>query len=368
MRWILVALIAVHGLIHLIGFTKAFGLAEVAQLTTPISRGMGLLWLGAGLAQLTAAGLYVAAPKIWWAVGLAAVVLSQIVIVTSWSDAKFGTLVNVIVLLAAIYGFASKGPTSFHAEYQRDVQARAEGDVDLPLVTPDDLVELPEPVRCYLKQVGVVGQPHVHHFKAEWDGRIRGAPDEPWMEFTAQQVNFVDEPARFFLMDATRGGLPVDVLHAFRNGSAGMRVKLLSLIPMVDTSGPEMTRAETVTLLNDIALMSPAALLHPQMEWSPLAEHSARVRYTVGKNTVQADLFFNDACELVNFVSDDRLAAKPDGSGMVAWRWSTPMSDPAQFGPQRLASRGEARWHAPDGEYAYMEATLTSIEVNGPVP
>ena len=41
MRWIVAVLLAVHGLIHLMGFAKAFGYAELPQLTQPVwvSRG-----------------------------------------------------------------------------------------------------------------------------------------------------------------------------------------------------------------------------------------------------------------------------------------------------------------------------------------
>src|SRR5229473_2026019 len=45
MRWIPIALLGVHGLIHLMGFAKAFGYADLPQLTQPISRAWGVVWL-----------------------------------------------------------------------------------------------------------------------------------------------------------------------------------------------------------------------------------------------------------------------------------------------------------------------------------
>lgn len=367
MRWILVIILVIHGVIHWMGFAKAFGLADLPQLTATLSRGVGVLWLGAGLAHLATAALFVAAPRVWWVAAFVAVVLSQIAIFTAWGDARFGTIANVVVLLAAVYGMASSGPWSFRAEYESAVQSRVDNTLESERVTAEDLRGLPEPVRCFVEKSGALGQPRAHHFSARWKGRIRGGPDEQWMEFTAEQVNFVDEPARFFLMDATRGGLPVDVLHVFANKEASMRVKLLSLFPMVDQRGPQMTRAETVTLLNDMALMAPAALLDPAVEWEAVDERSARARYTVGDNTVDATFVFNESCELVDFVSDDRLAATPDGD-MVARRWSTPMEGHRGFGPYHLPAAGKAIWHAPEGEYAYLEAELFDIEVNGEVP
>jgi hypothetical protein len=257
MRWLFFALIVGHGLVHAMGYAKAFGLAELPQLTVPISRGLDLLWLTAGLAHLIAGALFIGAPRIWWAVGLGAVVLSQLVIISAWDDAKFGTLVNLVLLAGVVYGFASQGPLSFRAEYARDVGERTLDRVTPALVAESDLAPLPEAVQRYLRVVGAVGQPKVHSVRAAWEGRIRSGPDDPWMSFTAEQHNFLDEPSRFFLMHARRSGLPVDVYHAFQAGSASMRVRLLSMLPVARASGPEFTRAETVTLFNDLVLLAP---------------------------------------------------------------------------------------------------------------
>lgn len=184
------------------------------------------------------------------------------------------------------------------------------------------------------------------------------------MEFTAEQHNFLDEPSRFFLMDARRAGLPVDVLHVFQGDSATMRVRLLSVFQIVENAGPEMDQAETVTLFNDLCLFAPSALVDPSIRWEELDESSARAWYTVGDRTISAVLHFNEVGELVDFVSDDRLAASPDGKTFTPLRWSTPVSGYRDFGGRRVFSRGEGWWHPPEGAYAYIELELVELEVN----
>jgi hypothetical protein len=49
MKWLLVAFVALHGLIHFMGPAKALGLAELPQLTQPISRTAAAGWALAGL-------------------------------------------------------------------------------------------------------------------------------------------------------------------------------------------------------------------------------------------------------------------------------------------------------------------------------
>lgn len=369
MRWLFAAFVVVHGLIHFMGPAKAFGLADLPQLTQPISRGMGVVWLAAGAGMLLTGGAIVLGQRSWWLVAAAAVLLSQTAIVASWTDAKVGTLANLVILLAAVYGFASQGPWSFRATYEREVDARlAEGgEAEPPALMEADIAHLPELVQRYLRVAGAVGQPRVDHFRAVWRGRIRESPEDDWMAFEAEQVNFVRDPARFFLMDARRSGLPVDVFHAFADGAASMRVRVLSILPVVDERGPELTRAETVTVFNELCLLAPAALVDPGIEWAPVDDRSVRARYTLGENTIAAVLEFNDTGELVDFVSDDRSATS-EGGRLTPLRFSTPVREYATFGDRRVMTRGEGRWHPPEGAFAYVELELVDFEVNGGRP
>lgn len=201
------------------------------------------------------------------------------------------------------------------------------------MVTEVDLAFLPEPVAACLRRCGVVGHSRVVKFRAVGHGRIRAGAATPWMSFTGEQVNtFGPDPARFFLMDAT------------------MRVGAGALWPIVDALGPEMDRAETVTVFNDLCIMAPAALLDAPVTWQVLDDHRAVGTYTAAGHFVTARLTFNDDHELVDFISEDRLRAVPDGRTFVAQRWSAPVGAYRDLGVRRLATVGEGRWHAPAPE------------------
>ena len=47
--------LALHGLIHLLGFAKAFGLTDLPQLTRPVSSTLGVMWLMAACLFVAAA-------------------------------------------------------------------------------------------------------------------------------------------------------------------------------------------------------------------------------------------------------------------------------------------------------------------------
>jgi hypothetical protein len=87
LRWVLIDLLLLHGLIHLMGFAKAFGYAELPQLTQPISREWGVLWLLARGLVVATAMMLAAGARPYWIVGGLALLLSQLLIMTVWRDA-----------------------------------------------------------------------------------------------------------------------------------------------------------------------------------------------------------------------------------------------------------------------------------------
>lgn len=368
LRWTVGVVVIVHGLIHLLGVVEGFGWADVAQLTEPIGLTVAGVWLLASVLVVAAGALLIGRVGGWWVVAAAAAVVSQAVIFTSWSDAKAGTVANVVLAMAAVYGFRSQGPASFRARFRHlereTIAAAMLADATTgPLVTEGDLAHLPPPVADYVRAVGAVGRPHIVGFRAEIGGRIRSGVNQPWMRWTGEQVNtFGVEPSRVLYMDATMRGIPTDVLHAYVGPSAAMQVRVASLVTIVDAHGPEMDRAETVTLLNDLCVLAPPALVDAPINWLSIDAHHARATYTNAGNTVSAVLTFNDDHELVDFVSDDRLRSSADGRTFAQQRWSTPITDYRSFDGRRVGALGRACWHPAGGEgFDYLEFHTNNI-------
>jgi hypothetical protein len=353
-----------HGLIHLLGFARAFGLAELPQLTSPVSETGGVLWLTGALLFVAAAACLFVWPRWWWAVGAAGIVISFAAIVPSWADAKFGAMANAIALAGVIFGFLAYGPFSLNAAYDRDVDRGLARTAPAAAVTEADLARLPEAVQHYLRASGAVGHPRVRNFRARMHGRFRNGPGARWMPFTAEQVNFIDEPARLFNMKASLFAIPVQGYHRYVGPLASMRVRVAALVPMIDVSGDEMTQGETVTMFNDRCVMAPASLIDPAIHWQPVNSHTAEATFTNAGHVIRAVLTFNDRFELTNFKSDDRYQTATDGNSVKRVPWSTPLGRYRSFGTARLTSRGDARWHEAWGEYSYIEVEFDDVQYN----
>lgn len=364
MTVLLAIVLVLHGLIHGLGVAKAFGLADLPQLTHPISPAFGAAWLVAALLFLAAAVALFVWPRGWWMVGACAIVVSTVVIAPSWSDAKFGMLGNLVALVAVVFGFLSNGPLSLRAAYDRDVHRALARTASAEPITLADLAPLPDPVRRYLQAAGVVGQPRVRNFRVRMHGRIREGRGSAWMPLSAEQYNFLDEPARLFYLNASMFAIPVQGYHRYVGSSATMRVKAAALVPVVRAAGPEMDQSETVTLFNDMCVLAPATLIDPHVVWQAVDDRTARASFTNAGHTIRAELSFNAAGELTNFSSDDRYQTSSDGKSARKLRWSTPLSGYRSFGSVRLAASGEARWHDSSGDYAYIELTFDDVQYN----
>ena len=172
-------LLLLHGLIHLMGFVKAFRLASVAQLSGQISRPAGVLWLAAALLFVASALLFLLKKEGWWMAGAAALLLSQVLIFSQWRDAKFGSIANLIVLIGVVISFG---------RWQFNGMVRSELEVFYPVQPPEKKVidtemvaTLPEPVQKWLLRSGCIGKEIPQRVHLLQKGEMRTEPDGAWI-------------------------------------------------------------------------------------------------------------------------------------------------------------------------------------------
>jgi hypothetical protein len=240
-----------------------------------------------------------------------------------------------------------------------DAELAAQPPAVAPVLTEPDLAPLPAPVRRYVLASGAVGRPVPQNMRLEMDAVMLRKPGDPGMAATSTQLNWFRSPTRLFLMKARMFGLPVRALHIYREEQATFQVRAARLVTIVDQSGESISGAETVTVLNDMCIFAPGALVDPRLAWEPVDDQAARVTFTNGRRRVSATLVFNERDELADFWSDDR----PESGDNVVHhrRWSTPMFDYREVGGLRLPTRGDAVYQRPDGPFTYGAFTLRSV-------
>ena len=286
--------------------------------------------------------------------GIVAVIISQLLIITIWNDAKFGTIANIIILSAILLNY---GSYHFEKTYQEDVEqslARTNS-IKTDLLTEVDIQPLPEPVKRYLRYAGVVNKPKVKNMRIAFEGQMR-EKGKDFFPFTCEQYSFFDNPTRLFFMKAKINGLTVSGYHKYSNENAMMDIRPYGLFSVVKKSGIEMDKAETVTLFNDMCLMAPATLIDKNVSWKNIDPNSVQATFTNHTITISATLFFNEKGQLINFISTDR--------DVNHYPFSTPVSDYKNNNGTTIMTYGETIWHYPDGEFVYGKFNLKEIEYN----
>ncbi len=362
LKYIFIFVTLFHGLIHFMGFAKAYNYGNITQLTKEISKPIGIVWLTTGFLFLICLGLYLFKNQSWAYFGLIAIVVSQILILYNWNNAKFGTIANGIILIFVIIGFFQ---IKFKSEYKNEVKIGFSQTKNLPktILSEGSIKDLPEPVKKYIRYVGCLNKPIVHNFRVDFSGKIRSHEKKEWMQLTSEQYNFIPTPTRLFYLDATMKGLPVAGFHCFKNGIAYMDIRLLSLFKVEFQKGAVMNESETVTFFNDMCCMAPATLIDKRIEWLEVAENKVKVSFSNNGITISAWLYFNDKGELVNFVSEDRSALLENGE-TVKLKWSTPLRDYKAINGYKLASYAEAIYTYPDGDFTYATFDLKNVWYN----
>jgi hypothetical protein len=348
----------IHGMIHILGFLKAFQLAKINQLTQNISKPVGILWLIALMLFIAAAIQLINNNDLWWITALLAVILSQVLIILFWQDAKFGAIANSIILIAVIAGY---GFWSFENIFDNDVAVGLErsSKIDKSLLTDKDIEHLPLPAQKYLRYVGVINKEKVYSVKIVFDVEMR-EKGKDWFKAKSVQYNFFDEPTRLFYMKGKMFGMTVPGYHRYFEAKATMDIHLFGLFSIVKQSGDIMNKTETVTLFNDMCLMVPATLIDKRIQWEPIDSLTTKAIFTNREISISAILYFNETGQLINFTSDDRTAI----SDMKQYRFSTPITDYKNINGRNVPTYGKAIWHYPDGEFVYGKFNLKSIQYN----
>jgi hypothetical protein len=207
LKYFFAFIMLIHGLIHFMGFSKAYSYGNITQITKDISKPNGLVWFLVAILFVVATLLFLLKKESWPYIAIVAAVVSQILIITVWKDAKFGSIANVIVLLTAISAWNSQ---QFEAAYIRDVNThlRKTNNFETDLLTEADIQTLPVPVQKYLRYSGAVNKPKVKNMKIVFDGEMRDKGKD-FFKFISVQYNFFDDPTRLFFMKAKMYGLPV---------------------------------------------------------------------------------------------------------------------------------------------------------------
>lgn len=91
-------LLLLHALLHLMGLVKAFNENLLPALTRKIGISEGILWLVCAILLFMADVYFLLEYTYWPVLAIVGALLSQFLISINWEDAKYGTIINILIL------------------------------------------------------------------------------------------------------------------------------------------------------------------------------------------------------------------------------------------------------------------------------
>ncbi len=365
-RLLFLTVLGLHGLIHLMGFAKAFGFTDTRQLQLPVSRAAGFLWLLTCLLFLSSAFLLFLQKDYWWMAALPAVVLSQVLIIANWKDARYGTLINFVVLVPLIVAFAGWNfNRQFCGEATRILNASVVSGKEI--IQTEQLNSLPAPVQRWLLRSGITGKETIQTVYIRQKGKMRTKPGARALSFSARQYITTGAPAFAWKARVRMNPLLyIDGRDLFEKGKGRMLVKFLSLYPVADATGASTDQSAALRYLGELAWY-PSAALSSRIKWEPVDSLSARATLQLENLSVSGIFHFHPDGDIAGFEAMRYYDRGRQGSTLEKW---TAVHEPGAFLDTRgirIPAKCRVTWKLAEGDFEWLELELAEVVYNKPL-
>ncbi|HAD12780.1 MAG TPA: hypothetical protein DCF33_10120 [Saprospirales bacterium] len=354
-------IVLIHALIHLLGFIKGFELKEVKELTLPISKPMGIVWLTATTLFLTYGILYLLNYRYAWFFGLVAVVISQILITLFWDNAKFGTILNFVILTVSI---ASFGYYNFQKLVHKETVQLLNKNTSTEnrTLNESDLVNLPDPVKNWFRNSGALGKPFINCGKVTQIAEIQMKPEQNnWLNATAIQYTTIGNPGFIWSVDVKMNSLVnFQGRDKYDDGKGEMLIKLNSLFNIVNERGEKLDEGTLQRYLGEMVWF-PSLALSPYITWKQIDENTAMATMTYKGTSGSGTFYFNSNGNVIKFSALRYKGNEPDAK---RYDWEMNILDYKTFEGIKVPTKMTSTWKLENKDWTWLKMEVTDLKYN----
>lgn len=361
MRIALIIGIGIHGLIHLLGFFKAFGLSEISPISQPISKTYGVIWLLTSLLFVSTSILILIRDEYWWLSGFLALIISQILIIIYWFDAKFGTLANVIISVAIIIGYSR---FNFRNTINSERKTLFENLNRQPpkIIDEEVLIGLPIIIQKWLANSGILGKQTISNVYLAQELKLKMKPEQSdWYSGRAEQYFTIEPPAfNWSVQMEISPALNVAGRDRFEDGKGEMIIKLLSLIPVAKAKNDQKVNQATLQRYMAEIVWFPSAALSQYITWEPIDDFSARATMEYKGTRGSGDFHFDSDGNFKKFVA----MRYKDANAIKPVEWSVIATKTEEQNGIKIPVECEASWELENGKWTWLTLKITDLRYN----
>ncbi|MCF8296077.1 MAG: hypothetical protein K9J13_00910 [Saprospiraceae bacterium] len=361
MKYTFSTLIFLHAAIHLIGFVKAFKIARISTLQTEISQVLGIFWLISFLLLAMSAMAFTFDKQFWFYLAVPAVIISGILIISTWCDAKYGMIPNVIILMLAFVSFSSCSMNKMISRETEEILDAVK--VSEPeIITNADIVELPAPVQGWIRSTGIIGKPAITTACVHQKALMKMKPEQQdWYSAEALQYTTMNPPA--FIWTANMKMMPMVTIKGrdkYVEGKGEMLIKMNSLINVVNEKGTHMDEGTLQRFLGELVWYPSLALSH-FISWEAIDATSAKATMAYNGTTSSGTFYFDKNGDFVKFIAMRFMGNKADAK---RYPWVLTVDDYAVFEEIKVPSKMKATWQLDEGDWTWLELEISLINYN----
>ncbi|MGJ7909996.1 DUF6544 family protein [Neobacillus sp. LXY-1] len=228
-------------------------------------------------------------------------------------------------------------------------------------IREEDIEDLPFSVQNWLRNSNVIGKQPIKTVRLRQEGRMRIKKDGPWMPSRADQYFTVDQPGFVWLADVKM--LPfvqLSGLDSYKNGMGKMVIKLLSIIPVVNSQGPEINSGTMMRYLAEI-MWFPSAALSQYIKWEEVDKNTAKATMEYKGITVSGTFYFNEKGDLLRF--SGKRYRDVNGKYILS-DWGGENKEFKEFSGIRIPSKSVVIWYEEEDPFEWFEIEIKAIEFN----
>ena len=350
-----------HGCIHSLGFIKAYKVAEIKALTAPISKLSGFHWLITAFLFIIYAICYLTGAKYNWLIGIIVIANSQFLIIYFWKDARFGTLPNLIILIAVLFSF---GSFTFNNRIQKETSKilSQTKQIEPETFSAKDLSRLPVPIRNWLSTSGIIGREKIFMGRIEQKALLKLTPDQQdWYSAKALQYTTIDSPAFIWTVDVKMNPImSFNGRDKFVDGKGQMSIKLNSLINIVNEQGPKLDEGTMQRFLGEMVWF-PSMAVSSYITWETIDDRSARATMTYKGISGSGIFSFNKKGDFMKFSA---MRFKENEADAKRYEWVLTVDEYSVFEGIKVPSRMKATWKLEEGDWTWLQLEIVDIKYN----
>jgi len=297
----------------------------------------------------------------WWMIAVPAVILSQMLIIRYWQDAKFGTIANLIVILITILGIST---WNFKNMVKNELKSfKVSAPVEIKVVTNEMLTKLPPVIQKWLQRSNVVGQKMVYNVHLRQSGEMRSTPDGKWMPLHAEQWFTIKNPGFIWSGNAKIApGIHILARDKYEHGQGHMLIKLLALFPIADVKGKEISQGAMLRYLSE-TFWFPTSVLSDYIQWQQVDSLTARIIMNNGGISDSGLVKFNTNYDLISFEAR-RYYDRKGGATLEDWLIQVEPDGYKEYSGVRIPAKSTVTWKLKEGDFCWLKVEVIDIKYN----